>query len=125
MNAIDTKSLKVGDVVLIRESPSWYSDTYKSATVTKVTRTGIVTVKTENWEVVFNPNGHPRGECYGRVYLEPFDQSVLDRQTRRKQMQKNRSRLKGIDWDRESDSLVLKAIALLDAEGADKPGGAS
>jgi len=82
-----TELLEVGARLMVSESHGWHGRRHKPGTVKRKTPKGIVTVAIDAYlphgtiahDVVFNPDGHERGNRYGRM-LVPLDQKVLDQE---------------------------------------------
>jgi hypothetical protein len=112
---MDTKGLKVGDKVLhMGRGGTWSPDRAYEAIITRVWPSGRVAIG----ERVFNPDGSQRGRSYYECdWLEPFDQTVIDKQARVDLIARKRRVLADIAWRRElSDKLILKIAEMVATE---------
>jgi hypothetical protein len=74
------RPLTVGEEIYIVQRSTWGRSSYLSATVTKVTPTGIATVRIgENYIRQFNPDGHERGNRWHGFSID--DMPVAERKT--------------------------------------------
>ena len=114
MNNTNSRTLNIGDKVLVKNSSGWEIPIFTTATVTKVTPSGQAVVQINpNYTLRFDKDGRQVGEKWHPQWLLPFDQSILDRQSRANRMQKHRRTLNDHDWNKDSDDLVLRVIDIL------------
>jgi hypothetical protein len=116
MRELDMKSSKVGDkVIQVSRGGYLYGDRYYEAVITKKWPSGRVAIGRQ----IFNPDGHERGRNrYHGDRLIDFDQSLLDEQSRKLDIQHKRAFLEDYSLWREklSDKFILEIADRVKAE---------